>query len=128
MADSDSYSNSSKGMCGGRSLAGYLACLVFIVGFLLIFTAYVAPDWIKVDRERAPSGTKFMKLGLWMSCYSNLHDPYYYDPYLSSGYDGCRWIYYPVVSTFTDLREYILPGENSNDIVETFSWLVDCYS
>jgi len=88
---------------------GRLGVLIFFVAFFFIFVSYVAPDWLALDPQRAPRDTTFRKLGLWMSCYGNLHDPYYYDPYLTSGYEGCRWIYYPVVSTFTDLRDFLLP-------------------
>ena len=112
----DRDSNSSV-TCGGRSFAGHIATTVFMFAFFLLFIAMVAPDWLQVDSEKAPPSTKFQKLGLWMSCYTLLHDPYYYDPYLTGGYQGCRWIYYPVTATVNDLREFILPGEDLDDIL-----------
>jgi hypothetical protein len=109
--DSSSLDGSgSGGFCSvRRAWWGRIACLIFFIAFVLIFASYVAPDWLEIDPQRAPKDTNFRKLGLWMTCYANLHDPYYYDPYLTTGYEGCRWIYYPVVSRYTDLREFLLP-------------------
>ncbi|XP_021950046.1 uncharacterized protein LOC110847415 [Folsomia candida] len=107
-----SGSSGSSGLClgVGGPWWGRIGSVIFFIAFLLIFTSYVAPDWIEINTGRAPKDTTFRKLGLWMSCYTNLHDPYYYDPYLTSGFEGCRWIYYPVVSTFHDLRDFLLPS------------------
>jgi len=111
--DSDS---TSSGCGGGRSFVAYIATAIFAIAFFLIFVAMVAPDWLSVDEQKAPSSTKFQNMGLWMSCYKLIHDPYYYDPYLTGGYAGCRWIYYPVTVTFNDLREFILPGKSDQKI------------
>lgn len=111
MEETSSGSSSTGRFCIGGPWWARVGTVIFLIAFLFIFTSYVAPDWIEVNPQRAPRDTTFRKLGLWMSCYTNLHDPYYYDPYLTSGFEGCRWIYYPVVSSYLDLRDFLLPCE-----------------
>lgn len=106
-----SASTRSNPACSGRLIPGHLACVFFFIAFILIIVSFVSPDWLAVNDEIKPTNTKFMKLGLWLTCYTDLHDPYYYDPYLTNGYKGCRWIYYPVLASFYDIKEYILPGK-----------------
>ncbi|CAL8109572.1 unnamed protein product [Orchesella dallaii] len=108
--EDDDY-GSFMGTCWGwtKPFASYIGSILFLIAFALIFVAYVSPNWLAVIPSKAPSDNTFLNMGLWLTCYTNVKNPYY-DTAWTFGYQGCRWVYYPVLASFTSLQDYLLPS------------------
>lgn len=68
--------------------------------FVLVFIAFVTPNWL--DSDRRYYGAVFVKLGLWETCFRSFHDPN--DLNQRKYYAGCRWI---LTDEYQKLRGFI---------------------
>lgn len=65
--------------------------------------AFFGPNWLA--SERRLYGIKFVRLGLWVTCFRSFHSPEDYD--MVKYYVGCRWIF---ADEYQKIRHILMPG------------------
>jgi hypothetical protein len=89
-----------------RTISGRFALGLFVLSVLLITIAFCTPYWLMSDERIV--GSKFEKLGLWTHCFRSLPDPY--DPYSRRFFAGCRWIFDPFTTGYSEIRSFLVPA------------------
>lgn len=93
-----------------RTLSGRVAIGIFVLAAILILIAFSTPYWLESDPRIV--GSKFEKLGLWTHCFRSLPHPY--DPALREFYVGCRWIFDPFTTGYSEIRGFLVPRKNDS--------------
>ena len=88
-----------------RTVSGRFAIGIFVLAVVFIAVAFATPYWLESDPRIV--GSKFEKLGLWTHCFRSLPDPYVHN--LSRFYSGCRWIFDPFTTGYSEIRGFLVP-------------------
>lgn len=84
--------------------ARLVAIVAIAIAAFSTLIAFFSPNWLA--SERRFYGAKFVKLGLWETCFRSYSSPYDYD--FHKYYVGCRWIF---AFEYQNIRGLLLPGK-----------------
>lgn len=84
--------------------ARLVALVAIAICALATFIAFFSPNWLA--SERRLYGAKFVKLGLWETCFRSYHSPEDFD--LVKYYVGCRWIF---AEEYQNIKHILMPGK-----------------
>lgn len=83
--------------------ARVMALVSFTICVLSTFIAFFSPNWLA--SERRLYGAKFLRLGLWTTCFRSFVDPLDYE--MVKYYAGCRWIF---AHEYQNIKHFLMPG------------------
>lgn len=89
-----------------RSLAGNVGIGIFLVALICVCVAFGTPAWLVSDYRI--TNAKLDMLGLWRHCFRSLPNPMEADA-PRRFFVGCRWVYDPFTTGYSDIRGYLLP-------------------
>ena len=84
--------------------ARLVAIVAISITAISTFIAFFSPNWLA--SERRLYGMKFVKLGLWETCFRSFNSPY--DLEYRKYYAGCRWIF---ADEYQNIRGLLMPGK-----------------
>lgn len=70
---------------------------------LSTFIAFFTPNWLA--SEKRLYGAKFVRLGLWATCFRSFVSPEDYE--MVKYYAGCRWIF---AEEYQNIKHILMPG------------------
>lgn len=114
-----------KRMSDARIVAIAATTITAISAFIAFFSQY----WLA--SERRLYGAKFVRLGLWATCFRSYVSPEDYE--MSKYYAGCRWIF---AEEYQNIKHILMPGifnltihhNRTHTITLTFKKIIICKS
>jgi hypothetical protein len=93
-----------------RSLAGNVGIGIFLVALICICVAFATPAWLVSDYRI--TNAQLDMLGLWRHCFRSLPNPMEADA-PKRFFVGCRWVYDPFTTGYSEIRGFLLPRKFS---------------
>ncbi|XP_034943475.1 uncharacterized protein sinu [Chelonus insularis] len=90
-----------------RSLSGDVGVGVFIVVLVCVCVAFGTPAWLVSDTRI--TGARLDRLGLWNHCFRSLGNPQEPSTAPTRFFVGCRWVYDPFTTGYSEIRGFLLP-------------------
>lgn len=83
--------------------ARIVAIAATTVTAISVFIAFFSQYWLA--SERRLYGAKFVRLGLWVTCFRSFVSPEDYE--MNKYYAGCRWIF---AEEYQNIKHILMPG------------------
>lgn len=93
-----------------RSLSGNTGIGVFMFGLICVIVGFSTASWLTSDPRIV--NAKWDQLGLWRHCFRSLPNPAEADA-PRRFFVGCRWVYDPFTTGYSEIRGYLLPRKYS---------------
>lgn len=97
-----------------RTTAGWWAIAFHVLAFILITIAMFTTYWLQAESKAY--GTNMDRIGLWTQCFRSFTVDK--DVYRERFFVGCRWLFDPFTTGYTDVQEMLQTRELPSNLGE----------